>query len=89
VASMNSPERHGQALLDQIRRLPTAVLSDALDRLNLPGSAHGLSPLRAGQPLAEARTVTTSCNAAATPDPRRLAGLAQSYARAWRAKSSA
>jgi 4-hydroxy-4-methyl-2-oxoglutarate aldolase len=37
------------ALLDQLRRLPTAVLSDALDRLSLPGSAHGLAPLQAGQ----------------------------------------
>lgn len=29
--------------------LPTASLSDALDKLGLPGSVHGLSPLRPGQ----------------------------------------
>jgi 4-hydroxy-4-methyl-2-oxoglutarate aldolase len=45
---MTSAERPGPALLDRMR-LPTAVLSDALDRLGLPGSAHGLAPLRPGQ----------------------------------------
>ena len=29
--------------------LPTAVVSDALDRLGLPGSVHGIAPLRDGQ----------------------------------------
>lgn len=29
--------------------LPTASISDALDKLGLPGSVHGLSPLRPGQ----------------------------------------
>lgn len=31
--------------------LPTASISDALDRLGLPGSVHGISPLRPGQPV--------------------------------------
>jgi 4-hydroxy-4-methyl-2-oxoglutarate aldolase len=45
---MTSAERPGPALIDRMR-LPTAVLSDALDRLGLPGSAHGLAPLWPGQ----------------------------------------
>jgi 4-hydroxy-4-methyl-2-oxoglutarate aldolase len=39
------------AVLQQLR-LPTAVLSDALDRLGLAGSVHGLAPLQPGQRLA-------------------------------------
>jgi 4-hydroxy-4-methyl-2-oxoglutarate aldolase len=37
---------------DKLSGLPTAVLSDALDRLGLPGSVHGLAPLWPGQRLA-------------------------------------
>jgi regulator of RNase E activity RraA len=33
----------------QLRQLPTAAISDALDRLGLPGSLHGIGPLREGQ----------------------------------------
>jgi len=33
-------------------RLGTATLSDALDRLGLPGSAHGIAPLATGQRMA-------------------------------------
>lgn len=32
-----------------LRGLPTAAVSDALDKFGLPGSVHGLGPLRAGQ----------------------------------------
>jgi len=35
--------------LELIATLPTAAISDALDRLALPGSLHGIGPLRAGQ----------------------------------------
>jgi 4-hydroxy-4-methyl-2-oxoglutarate aldolase len=48
---MTSAERPRPSVVDQVR-LPTAVLSDALDRLGLPGSAHGLAPLRPGQRMA-------------------------------------
>jgi regulator of RNase E activity RraA len=34
---------------DRYNGLPTAAVSDALDRLGLPGSLHGIRPLRAGQ----------------------------------------
>lgn len=33
----------------ELADLPTASISDALDKLGLPGSVHGLSPLRPGQ----------------------------------------
>jgi regulator of RNase E activity RraA len=33
----------------RLEGLPTATVSDALDRLGLPGSLHGIGPLRAGQ----------------------------------------
>jgi regulator of RNase E activity RraA len=33
----------------QLRRLHTAAISDALDRLGLPGSLYGIGPLREGQ----------------------------------------
>jgi regulator of RNase E activity RraA len=32
-----------------LRDIPTASISDALDRLGLPGSIHGIGPLRPGQ----------------------------------------
>ena len=32
-----------------LAELPTASLSDALDKLGLTGSVHGISPLRTGQ----------------------------------------
>ena len=34
---------------DRYDALPTAAVSDALDRLGLPGSLHGIGPLRPGQ----------------------------------------
>jgi 4-hydroxy-4-methyl-2-oxoglutarate aldolase len=34
---------------EALGRLSTATISDALDRLGLPGSAHGLAPLQDGQ----------------------------------------
>jgi 4-hydroxy-4-methyl-2-oxoglutarate aldolase len=40
------------AAVERLSPLPTAVLSDALDRLGLPGSARGLAPLRPGQRMA-------------------------------------
>jgi regulator of RNase E activity RraA len=33
----------------RLRHMPTAAISDALDRLGLPGSLHGIGPLREGQ----------------------------------------
>jgi len=36
------------AVRDTLLALPTAALSDALDALALPGSLHGIQPLRAG-----------------------------------------
>ena len=36
-------------VIDLLGTLPTAAISDALDRLALPGSWHGIGPLRAGQ----------------------------------------
>ena len=39
-------QRPAQQLLSA---LPTASISDALDRLSLPGSLHGIAPLRPGQ----------------------------------------
>jgi regulator of RNase E activity RraA len=33
----------------QLRHLPTAAISDALDRLGLPGPLYGIGPLREGQ----------------------------------------
>jgi len=36
-------------LVSQLAELPTASISDALDKLGLPGSVHGISPLRSGQ----------------------------------------
>jgi regulator of RNase E activity RraA len=35
--------------LDQLAELPTASISDALDKLGLSGSVHGIAPLRPGQ----------------------------------------
>jgi regulator of RNase E activity RraA len=40
------------ALLDAFRELETASVSDALDRLGLPGSALGIAPLWPGQRMA-------------------------------------
>lgn len=40
------PGTHAQSLL---AGLPTASVSDALDKLGLPGSVHGIGPLRPGQ----------------------------------------
>jgi 4-hydroxy-4-methyl-2-oxoglutarate aldolase len=37
------------AITEGFRRLSSATVSDALDRLGLPGSAHGLGPLQEGQ----------------------------------------
>jgi regulator of RNase E activity RraA len=34
---------------DRLAALPTAAISDALDRFGLPGSLHGIGPLREGQ----------------------------------------
>jgi len=42
---MNDP------VVESFRGLPTAAVSDALDRLGLPGSAHGIAPLFAGAAL--------------------------------------
>lgn len=36
-------------LVRVLAEIPTASISDALDRLELPGSVHGISPLRPGQ----------------------------------------
>lgn len=36
-------------LTEALAGLPTAAVSDALDKLGLPGSVHGVGPLRAGQ----------------------------------------
>lgn len=35
--------------IQELAELPTASISDALDKLGLPGSVHGISPLRPGQ----------------------------------------
>ena len=35
--------------LTELAELPTASISDALDKLGLPGSVHGIAPLRPGQ----------------------------------------
>lgn len=42
----------GATVLDQLAQLGTATISDALDRLGLPGSAHGLAPLAVGTRMA-------------------------------------
>ncbi|MCX5563530.1 RraA family protein [Streptomyces sp. NBC_00038] len=46
--------------------LSTATISDALDRLSLPGSLHGLAPLGAGQRLV-GRAFTVRYQAAGSP----------------------
>jgi regulator of RNase E activity RraA len=38
--------------LSRLAELGTATISDALDRLGLPGSAHGIAPLQTGTPFA-------------------------------------
>jgi regulator of RNase E activity RraA len=41
--------QHDRLARDLLATLPTAAISDALDRLALPGSLHGIGPLRSRQ----------------------------------------
>lgn len=42
---MSQFDRLSQAQLDRFRALPTSAVSDALDRLGLPGAVEGLTPI--------------------------------------------
>jgi regulator of RNase E activity RraA len=46
---MSTPTAHTGTGASLLAGLPTASISDALDKLGLPGSVHGLGPLRPGQ----------------------------------------
>jgi len=46
---MTTTPHHQHPAQQVLSALPTASISDALDRLSLPGSLHGISPLRPGQ----------------------------------------
>jgi 4-hydroxy-4-methyl-2-oxoglutarate aldolase len=50
VTTVSSVEARGLSAL--LQDLGTAAVSDALDRLGMPGSAHGIAPLGVGQRMA-------------------------------------
>lgn len=52
TASHTTPSSTDTELLAELQQLSTATVSDALDKLGLPGSLYGLAPLGPGQRLA-------------------------------------
>jgi regulator of RNase E activity RraA len=56
-----------QSTIEQFRQLSTASVSDALDKLRLPGSALGIAPLAQGQRVAGRAFTVRYVPAGATP----------------------